>query len=324
MRVELRRGGLLESVHRIDAVVVGMGGVIWQSPGAADSVTFMRSAAKPFQALGLITSGSQERFRFGSEEMALAAASHYGTAEHTRVVSTMLERCGLTVGDLRCGAHPPYDKDAAAALSGPPTALHSNCSGKHAAMLAQCVAAGWDLDYLPLAHPVQQRNRDAVAAFAELEVESIGTGTDGCGVPTFRLPLAAIAVAFRNLVRPTEQTPALADAAARITGAMRAHPYLVGGHGVFGSELMAASGGQLVAKGGAEGLIGIGLGEAGLGIAVKVADGSSRAVAVAAMAVLDRFDLLPPAAGEALASYRRPVVLNVAGHPVGELVPAFD
>ncbi len=320
MRVELRRGGYLESVHQVEAAVVGSDGVAWATAGAAGCVTFMRSAAKPFQAIGLITSGAADHFHFADEELALAAASHYGEPVHTRVVSGMLEKIHLSKDALRCGAHAPYDKQAAAALVGPPSALHSNCSGKHAAMLAQCVQAGWDLEYLPIDHPLQQRNLDTVAAFSGVLPSSIELGVDGCGVPTFRLPLTAIAQAFLSLVHPAGQDGGMAEAAGRICHAMTSHPRLVGGSGVFGSDLMAAGHGQIVAKGGAEGLLGIGVRDRQLGIALKVVDGSARALDVAAMAVLDQFHLLDAQASQRLASHRQPPVTNVAGRVVGELV----
>ncbi len=320
MKVELRRGGLLESVHQVEAVVIGVDGVIWATPGAADCATFMRSAAKPFQAIGLITGGAADQFGFTAEEVALASASHYGEEMHTRVVSSMLAKIHLTPDALRCGIHPPYDKEAAAALTAPPTALHSNCSGKHAAMLAQCVHAGWSLEYLPIDHPVQQRNLDSVAAFSGLERARIGIGVDGCGVPSFQLPLSHIATAFLNLIRPHSQDGPTAQAAERITQAMTDHPRLVGGRGVLGSDLMAAGHGRIVAKGGAEGLVGIGIRGAALGIALKVVDGSSRALDAAAMTLLDHLELLSADEAKSLEPHRRPIVANVAGQAVGELV----
>lgn len=317
--VDVVRGGLVESVHEVHASVVSSSGEQFRLGDPDLCRPFFRSSAKPFQTIGLLLSGAAERFSLGPEDLALISASHAGEGIHTERVQGYLKAMGLTADRLLCGAHPPYDRETAASLSGPPTPLHSNCSGKHSGMLFQALTEQLELDYLSPDHPIQVRNREIVAAFAGLDPAELGVGIDGCGVPTFAFPVRKMAESYLRLVRPEGLAPALQKAAPRVVDAMRQHPYLVGGRGQFSTALMEATKGRWMAKGGAEGVMGVTAPQEGIAMVLKVADGSPRAVPTATLAILSRMELLTPEEEETLALWGRPPLKNVAGRTVGEI-----
>jgi L-asparaginase II len=309
--VELWRGPAVESRHRVAVAVAESGGRVTARVGDAEVPVFPRSAIKPIQAVPLVETGAADAFALGDAELALACASHSGEPVHAERVAAWLARLGLTERDLACGAHAPLDREAARELrraGGVPTPVHNNCSGKHAGMLTTAVHLGEPTEgYLDPAHPVQRRVR---AVFEALMGAKLGEpGVDGCGVPSWPLPLDRLAVAMANLCeRP---------AAGRLFAAMRAHPDLVAGTGRLDTALMRARP-DLVAKGGAEGVHVAVLPDRGLAVAVKAEDGAARAADVALLAVLDRLvggivdhpDLRPHAA---------PAIQNVAGTTVGAI-----
>jgi L-asparaginase II len=302
-RVVVERGGRVESEHRF----------AWRlGDGDHREEAFLRSAAKPLQALAAVRGGVLERLGLDERHLALACASHGGSPEHVARVAEILAACGLGVGDLACGAVAPRDPAAAAALQGAPRRIHHNCSGKHALGLALCVVEDWPIDgYLEAAHPLQRAMADAVAD--ALGVEAPAQAIDGCGMPTFHAPLAALASAFGRLAGGGLGAPG-----ARVAAAMRANPALVAYSGAIDTELMAAT--PVVAKIGAEGVIAIGC-EDGRGLAVKVADGAMRALDPAAVwAVREGLGL--PIAGATLAALEQPAVHNSRGAVVGRLAVA--
>ncbi len=285
-RVVFTRGGMDESVHRVHVAVVDASGRQLAACGDPDLVTFPRSSSKPVQALPLALAAPT----LPSDELAVACASHAGTPEHLAVVGRLLARSGSAVNDLRCGTHPPFDPEAAAALirrGERPTPLHHNCSGKHAGMLLACVLNGWPRDgYTDPGHPLQRRIRALHAELGHTELAEVVVGTDGCSVPAFALPLHAAARTFAALARPAgEHTGALE----RIFTAMTTHPFLVAGPGRLDTTLMPLVPG-LVAKMGAEAFYGLGLRDAPrgpLGAAFKIMDGGERARPHVALAVLE-------------------------------------
>ena len=237
---------------------------------------FARSAVKPLQALGSVRAGVVERFRLGTRHLTMACASHGGSPEHIAAVGEVLEACGLREEALACGPELPRDPRAAEDVR--PSRIRHNCSGKHAFGLARCLHEGWPLDgYFRAGHPLQGAMRDTVAAACGVE-SATEEATDGCGMRTFALPLAGLARAFGALAGG-----GLGAAGDRCAGAMRAHPDLVAYEGAIDTELMRAEDG-LVAKIGAEGVLAVGLGD-GRGLALKVRDGSLRAVAPAGIAL---------------------------------------
>ena len=265
--VAVVRGGLVESRHRVHAVRLDASGKVAEERGDRGLVTFMRSAAKPIQALLLVRSYDD----LADEDVAIAAASHHARAEQVAAVRELLTRAGATEEDLECGA-----------VDG--SRLNHNCSGKHAGFLCVCAAQGWPFqDYRLPEHPLQQALLQEMAAAADVAAEEIPTGVDGCGVVTFGLSLENMAASFGRLARSE------LEGAERVTAAMKAHPALVEGPGSAATEIMQAVPGS-VAKGGAEGVLCIGL-EDGSALALKAEDGSSRGLLAAAGALLDLVDL---------------------------------
>ncbi|MBA3497966.1 MAG: asparaginase [Gemmatimonadales bacterium] len=317
--IEALRGDLVESVHRVSAAVVDADGRLTASAGDPSQVTFWRSAAKPFQALPLVDDGAADAFGFTPAELALACASHSSEPMHLAVADGMLHRIGATAGDLACGPHPPLSPALAeqVARAGTPlTPLWSNCSGKHAAMLALARHHGWPLPgYHRAGHPVQQRILHEVSRWTGVPAAAISTGIDGCAAVTFALPLQAMAAAWARLGTAPERGPG------RLRAAMAAHPELVAGTRRLCTELMASTEGRVLAKVGAAGIYCAALPEARLGIALKVVDGDMAASEPALLAVLgavvqrarlaDRFDWTP------LAGYAERAVLNTRGARVG-------
>jgi L-asparaginase II len=272
-----------------------------------DLPIFARSAVKPLQALGSVRAGVLERFGLGTRHLALACASHGGSRDHTDVVAQVLDACGLVEDALACGPEVPFDARVADGVR--PTRVRHNCSGKHAFGLARCLAEGWPLDgYFRAGHPLQGAMRETVVEACGVDGPS-EEATDGCGMRTFAVPLAALARAFAGLAGG-----GLGPAGDRCAAAMRAHPQLVGYDGAIDTELMRAEDG-LVAKIGAEGVLAIGLAD-GRGLALKVRDGAMRAIPPAAVA-LARAELgLDARVPESLVA--APIV-NSRGIRVGEL-----
>jgi L-asparaginase II len=282
--VEATRGGVVEARHRVHAVAVS-GGKIVESCGAPHLVTYFRSSAKPLQALPVIRAWPE----LDDAEIAIACASHLHRSDQLDAVRSLLAKAQATDDDLECGLEP--------------TRLEHNCSGKHAAMLALCLRMGWPAEGYRLAeHPCQVAMLAEVAAAAEAELSSIPIAVDGCGVPTFALTLERMAHAFSRLER--------LDGGPRVAGAMRAHPELIRGPGQADTELMRLGQGW-VAKGGAEGLL-CAVSREGLGVALKVEDGSTRAVRSGLAAFLARL-------GHDVGDLGVVPVANSRGEVVGEL-----
>jgi L-asparaginase II len=298
------RGGAVESEHHVAWCVVHPDGRA-EGPDAELPV-FARSAAKPLQALGSVRAGVLERFGLGSRHLALACASHGGWPEHVDVVAEVLEATGLVEGALGCG--PELPRDPRAAEDARPSRIRHNCSGKHAFGLARCLAEGWPLDgYFRAGHPLQGAMRDTVAEACG--VAPTLEATDGCGMRTFAVPLAALAGAFGRLAGG-----GLGPAGNRCAAAMRAHPALVAYAGAIDTELMRSEQG-LVAKIGAEGVLAVGLPD-GRGLALKIRDGALRAVPPAGVALArSALGLVAAVPDELVAA---PIV-NSRGIRVGEL-----
>jgi len=322
--VEVTRGAVLESRHRVHAAVVDAGGRLRAFAGEPERVTFFRSAAKPLQALPLVDDGALERYGLTLEELALCCASHSGSAAHTRVAERILEKAGVTAEALACGPHPPFDEEAQRLLAEAglePGRLHNNCSGKHAGMMMLARARGWDTaGYERPEHPVQRRILAEVARWTGMPVEAIALATDGCGVPCFALPLRQMAfsfAAFAAAARAGERGPSA------IVEAMTAHPEMVAGDGRVCTALMRQARGRLFAKGGGEGVYCVGVPGAELGIALKVEDGAARAVAPAILGVLRELDLISEDDYGALHSFAYAEVLDTRGDVVGQIRPAI-
>lgn len=309
--VEVTRGGRAESAHRGAAVVTdGAGRVVFQA-GDIDGAVFPRSAVKAFLALPLIESGAADRLGLTAAEIALACSSHSGEAVHVATARSMLAKAGRDASCLECGAHWPFDATAArvlAAAGQAPGALHNNCSGKHAGFVCLACADGEDpAGYVRPDHPTMRRVTAALAEATGTRLDEDNRATDGCSIPTYAIPLRALAAGFARF-------GAAGGAASRIRAAVAAHPFLVAGTDRFDTLLMTALGARAFAKGGAEGVHCAALPELGLGLAVKCDDGAGRAAELICAALIARFlgDGVPDA-------LLRPALHNWNGIAVGAL-----
>jgi len=290
---EIWRGPIAESVHLGHAVICGPGGSVIEAWGDPDVQIYPRSSCKMIQALPLIESGAADAAGLGPEQLALACASHNGAAIHTGRVAQWVAGLGLGEGDFRCGSHMPDDKEAARALicSGrAPCQLHNNCSGKHAGFLTLNRHLGAGPDYIDIAHPVQ---RAALDAFEEVTgARSPGYGIDGCSAPNFLTSLRGMGRAMAYFATACEGADIRQSAACRLTAAMIAHPDLVAGEGRACTMLMRACKEPVALKTGAEGFFIAILPQRGIGVALKIADGGTRAAECTIAALLVRLGAL--------------------------------
>ena len=317
----LTRGAAVESIHYGSIAVVDRHGTVLASAGDPTFMTMTRSALKPFQAMPFVAADGILRFDFGSPEVALLCASHSGEPRHVAAAASMLAKAGNAVEDLQCGTHPPRYHEIRGEPTPPPpySPLENNCSGKHSGMLAYCVLCGLPKgSYLAYDHPLQQAIRGAVAHFTSTPEGDLRSGIDGCSAPNYAVPLDRLALAFARLA--TRQDDAVYGRAPQVLAdAMTAHPEMVSGEGRSDLELMQAGRGDWVAKIGAEGVQGIGIRGAGIGIAIKVADGHKRALRPVVASVLDQLGLLDERRKSQLAHWVAPVVHNYRGLVTGRI-----
>jgi L-asparaginase II len=291
---DVTRGGAVESRHAGAYAVTGPDGGLIASAGDIGAPVFPRSAIKAFQCLPVIESGAAERFGLIDEEIALCCSSHNGEADHVRVARAILAKAGLEESAYECGAHWPYEE---AALHGlirageSPSQVHNNCSGKHAGMLAVSLALGAaPAGYINVDHAVQRASAEAINALCDVDVAKLVMGIDGCSIPTWAIPLRNIALGFSRFASGRTLSPARRKAAQRIIAACRAHPFMVAGTGGFCTRLMEAVPRAFV-KVGAEGVYCGCVPHAGIGIALKIDDGASRAAEVAMAELLAGLDV---------------------------------
>ncbi|HET9030453.1 MAG TPA: asparaginase [Candidatus Aquilonibacter sp.] len=327
MKVEVTRGDLVESVHQVAAAAATPRGELLFSTGDVESPVFLRSSAKPFIAAAAIAAGVRERFGLEMHEIAVMAASHSGEPFHVDAVRSILAKIGMDERALQCGAHYPYNEGAARAMmqrGETPSALHNNCSGKHAGILALCLAIGADpATYLRLDHPAQQAILAFCARMSDDDAHAWPIGIDGCGIPVYATGLRKAAMAFARFASLSEIEPHDAMALLVVRDAMVSHPEYVAGTGEFDSVLMAAAGGAIACKVGAEGVHCVACIPDGAGFASKVADGAGRARPPVTVAALRRLGL--GVAGDTrIEAFANPVVYNRAGRPVGEIRVASD
>ncbi|WP_075216654.1 asparaginase [Mongoliimonas terrestris] len=326
--VEVTRGTVVESRHTGAVAVVDGDGHVVLAIGDIDRPVFPRSAVKAFQALPLIESGAADRFGFGASELALAISSHNGERRHVDTARAMLAAAGLDEGCLECGAQwPSSPKDQATLhrMGAPAGRIHNNCSGKHAGFLCAAVAMGADpAGYVKAQQPLMREVIAAGEAMTGAPHAADLSGTDGCSIPTFAVPLRAIAHGFARFVTGTGLTPARKAACDRLRAAAAAEPFQVAGTGRFCTRAMEILGARAFVKTGAEGVFTAALPEQGLGIALKIDDGAARAAEVAVAALL--VDILGIDAedpvGRRMAPLVRPEIRSWAGEPCGHLRPS--
>lgn len=315
----LTRGDTIESQHYGHVVVVdGHNGKTVFSLGAPHFITYIRSAAKAFQAMPLYEDAVPEIFNLTEAEMAVAMSSHNGEDRHVEAVAGILQKSGCQESQLQCGLHIPLGTAVAAlqaARGAKPTVLHNNCSGKHAGMLAACLNRGFSLtNYLAFDHPHQLRVLQTIMAWAELPEERIRLGIDGCSAPNYAMPLYNMALMYAKLMASQSDIPK------RIVLTYARNPEMIAGESRFDTDIMRVTRGRILAKVGAEGIQCLGIDvPAPMGLAIKVVDGSARAVPAITIAVLEKLQLLSPSELAALSEYRNIVLRNHRGLEVGEI-----
>jgi L-asparaginase II len=323
--VHVMRGTTIESRHRASLAVVDRHGRIVAAAGASEAPAFPRSAIKPIQALPVIESGAADRFAFTTAEIALSCASHGGEPAHAATAANMLARAGLGPQDLECGAHPPYHVPSQHALiraGEAPTALHNNCSGKHAGMLATAVHLGEKTrGYILPEHPVQQRIVRVFEEMCGLDLASAPRGVDGCGLPQIAIPLRALALGMAQFGAPDALPLARAAACKRIAAALIANPFMIAGSGRFCTAAMEIAAGKAIVKTGAEGVYMAAIPAKGLGIAIKIEDGAARAAEVALATLLARYGGFDDAQLAKLDALANPALTNAAGLRIGKITP---
>ncbi|MCC6499085.1 MAG: asparaginase [Anaerolineales bacterium] len=344
---EVTRGAIVESIHHGSIAVVNADGKLLASHGDPSAVAFLRSSAKPFQALPFVEHGGAERFNFTARELAISCASHVGSDLHVQTVAAMQKKIGIDESDLQCGAHLPDDPSAFQRLianAEAPTPIRNNCSGKHTMMLAHAKMHGFPLDtYLDPDHPIQ---REILASFSDVCLvppQEISLGVDGCSAPNFAIPLFNSALGMARLCDPRELPEPRARACKKITFALTAHSEMVSGYGEFDCELMKAGAGKIVCKRGAEGFQIIGLlpgalreDSPGIGIAFKVSDGDasrmrsnleaySRVRPAVTLEILRQLGALSAQQAQALAEFGPSLpVKNLRGIVTGHSRPVFE
>ena len=284
MKVLVKRGSSVESIHRAHASICDTKGRTLMKAGSSEYETFIRSALKPFQALPFLTSGTSEKFNLDNRTLALACGSHCGSANQARTAFKLLWNADIDIEELKCPI--PQDKKSR---------LQHNCSGKHSAFLATCKKMNWDLDsYLMGHHPLQKEIFRRVSDLLKIPVEELIAERDDCGAPTLLLRLSQMAILYAHLSRSDQPE------FEKITRAMTQHPDLVAGEGYFDSELIKRGHKQIISKGGSEGIQCIGLLGEGIGLSIKVEDGSKRAKHAVAIHLLRQLEWITPSAIEEL------------------------
>lgn len=320
---EAVRGNWVENRHRGAFIIVDADGQVIASGGDVERPIFPRSAIKSMQALAIFDRHAIERFHHKSEELALACASHHGEDEHVTNVAHFLERMGLSVADLECGAHMPTNgkaREALRAAGQDPSALHNNCSGKHSGMLSVALAMGVDpKGYVEREHDVQRAVRAAVETVIRESLTEDRCGTDGCSIPTWAAPLRAWATGFARMATGKGLDAGHAAGAQALFDAATSHPHLVAGTGHLDTLVMEAFKGRVMQKGGAEGVQCGAIRDKGWGYALKCDDGKMEASHVMVAALLLKYADPDAAQRAVLEEFVRLPTKNVRGALVGEL-----
>jgi L-asparaginase II len=324
--VEVTRNGTVESRHFGAAIVCDYKGNVLESWGDIDTLVFPRSALKPMLAIHLVESGASDKYALSDAELSLACSSHQGEQMHQNLVESWLNRLGLTEDHLACGAVLPEHTESAHQLleSGQyGCRIHHNCSGKHTGFLTTALHLGMPLDnYHLVEHPLQQLSLDTLSELADIDLRQYPIGIDGCGLPAPTMPLLQLGLAMARFANPVDLSDFRAQAIYRLHEAITNEPLYLAGHGTVVSELNEATKGTVLAKTGAEGVVTAALPERGLGIALKVADGSIRARSVALLAILDHLGALSDDEKRKLQTHISPAIVNSRGLAVGEIRPA--
>jgi L-asparaginase II len=335
---ELTRGEIVESIHFGSIAVSDSQGRLVAWYGDPNTETFLRSSAKPFQAIPLIEVLAAEKINLSGEQIALICASHSGTDQHVKELQGLQSKTGVQESQLQCGVHPPLDEKTAfnlRKLDKPLTPNRHNCSGKHTGMLILAQSRNWSTeDYIDPGHPLQQEIIQCFSEMSAVASDAVRRGTDGCSAPNFAVPLMNTAVAYARLCDPENFSETRAMACRTISNAMTSYPFMVGGPGRFDTKLMEFTSGRIVSKEGAEGYQAMGImpgafgkGSPALGIAIKLADGDlrNRARPAVALEVLSQLNILTDQEKEELSNFGPAFSLkNFRDIAVGIARPAFQ
>ncbi|ARO29189.1 L-asparaginase 2 family protein [Rhizobium sp. NXC14] len=321
--VEVTRGLLVESRHRGAVAVVDGDGKLVFSLGDIDAAVFPRSACKAMQALPLVESGAADAYGFSDKELALACASHSGEDEHVALAASMLSRAGRNAEALECGAHWSMNQKVLihqARTLAAPTALHNNCSGKHAGFI--CACCHHDIDpkgYVGYEHPLQVEIRAVMESLTGAVLGAESCGTDGCSIPTYAVPLRSLAHGFAKMATGIGLEPLRAKASRRLIEACMAEPFYVAGSGRACTKLMQIAPGRIFVKTGAEGVFCAAIPEKGVAIALKCEDGATRAAEAMVAATLARFFETEETVHAALMGFAATAMRNWNGIHVGDI-----
>jgi L-asparaginase II len=320
-------GYTVENVHQGSVAVVDARGKLLWFAGNPEAMVFTRSALKPFQALPFVLDDGPAHFGLTSAELALLCASHSGEDKHVQGVQAILAKIALDPGHLECGCHAPlyYDSVGEPVPQGRLwSPVHHNCSGKHSGFLAWCRLHGTpSANYVDPAHPLQQRIRATLAALTGMPSDQLPSGMDGCSAPNYAMPLARLAQLYARLAQG-HADPVHGAAMGDLFHAMSGHPDLVSGQARCDLAYMQAGRGDWVSKIGADAVQTIGIRSAGLGMAIKVADGAKHVLHSATFSVLEQLGVLDDTQRALLGHYRNPALKNAKGAPVGEIRPVFQ
>jgi L-asparaginase II len=325
--VYVSRNGVVESMHYGNMAVVNADGKLLYKVGDPYAVTFMRSSAKPWQAIDVVESGAYRKFGFTPKHLAVMCASHSGEEIHTEAVAEILRKIGIEPEQLQCGTHAPLYYTHRN-IAPPPelkiTTLHHNCSGKHAAMLALCKFHNYPIEnYLDINHPVQQTILDNISRLCDYPKDKILLGVDGCSAPVYGMPLYNMALGYARFVAPNSVPADKAKVYSTIYRAMIENPEMIGGTGRYDTALMSSCRGKIVAKVGAEGVHCAGILDKGYALAAKIVDGARRAIFPFSLEALYQLGEIDDCQAEQLREFRYSVLRNYRNIEVGDLKADF-
>ncbi len=324
--VNTLRGEVIENRHRGAIAVCDPKGRLVHAWGDVDALVYPRSAIKPLQALPLVESGAADHFQLSTAELALACSSHSAEPAHTETIRQWLTRIELDEDALECGAHAPLHVKTAESMlikHIEPGRIHNNCSGKHTGMLTTSRFLEEETHgYIEREHPAQQRWFDVLGKLADVDMHRLPWNRDGCGIPVIAMPLKAIATAFARIAVPDDLPATRGSAVDRIATAIASNPFMVAGTGQLCTEIMELTGRRVIVKSGADGVYTALLQDQGLGIALKIDNGTGVAAEVAALAVLCHLNALQPDEIDQLAERCRMPIINTRGVLTGYRVPA--
>lgn len=322
MEIQVWRGKAIESRHAVDAVVMDAAGKVVQSFGDIERPSFARSAVKMLQALALVETGAAEHFQLSDEWLSLACGSHRGEGFHTQAVQTWLQKLKLSEAALACGAHPPADEQTMIEMYRKglnPSKLHNNCSGKHCGMLSTSIHLGENTKgYESYDHPVQVRIRKTLSEISDMDYDRAPWGVDGCSLPTYSMPLKALAKGMTALLAASKQHSERAEAARKITAAVTRAPFMISGTAGLCSNIIKVTHGKVLAKIGAEGVYTAIIPSSGLVVALKARDGATRAAKTSLLHLLQEdLQALSSHQVQELLPFSETQIKNWAGAVVG-------